>query len=67
MAYEYIKRMYEFQPVVGATVKHQETGKIGVITRENKSAGHYVQVRFSGVQHSMPCHPRALIYYQAKD
>lgn len=65
MAYEYIKRMYAFQPEVGRRVCHTEIDKCGVITRESKSAGHYVQVRFDGRKHPSPCHPGALVYIEA--
>lgn len=62
MAYEYIKRSYTFQPQIGRRVKHTVTGKSGVISREDRSAGHYVQVRFDGQNHALPCHPMELEY-----
>ena len=61
MAYEYIQRAYGFTPVIGETVFHEVIEKSGVVTRENKSAGHYVQVRFDGQKHSSPCHPLELV------
>ncbi len=48
MAYDYIKRTYAFQPEVGRRVRHTVTTREGVISRENKSQGHYVQVKFDG-------------------
>jgi hypothetical protein len=62
MAYEYIKRTYSFQPEVGRRVRHLYTTNAGVITRENRSASHYVQVRFDGKTFSLPCHPDELEY-----
>ena len=62
MAYDYIKRTYTFQPQVGRRVKHTVTGKLGVISREDRSASHYVQVRFDGQRFALPCHPMELEY-----
>lgn len=62
MSYDYIKRMYPVTPKIGERVTHKETGQSGVITRENRSAGHYVQVRFDGRGYSSSCHPTALEY-----
>lgn len=63
--YDYIRGAYSFQPVVGKRVRHDETRKEGVITEEGPSQGHYVQVRFDGVEFSLPCHPGALEYVEA--
>jgi hypothetical protein len=38
------------------------TGKSGTIAREDRSAGHYVQVRFDGQSFALPCHPTELEY-----
>lgn len=62
MSYDYVKRAYPFQPEVGRRVQHTVTHKFGVIAREDRSAGHYVQVRFDGQKHSLPCHPMELEY-----
>lgn len=62
MPYDYVRRTYSVDPKPGKTVTHTVTGKIGVITREDKSQGHYVQVRFAGQKHSLPCHPTELDY-----
>lgn len=62
MSYDYIKRTYRFQPKVGGRVQHTVTNRIGTITRESKSAGHYVQVRFDGQAHASSCHPMELAY-----
>lgn len=62
MAYEYIKRTYKFQPEIGRRVKHTVTKNEGVIAREDRSAGHYVQVRFDGRRFVSPCHPDELEY-----
>lgn len=62
MAYDYIKRTYSFEPRVGAEVRHTETDRFGVICRENRSQGNYVQVRFGDDRHALPCHPMSLEY-----
>lgn len=62
MSYDYIKRTYSVKPQVGLRVRHNETSRLGWITREDRSASHYVQVRFDGDAHSLPCHPTALDY-----
>jgi hypothetical protein len=45
--YAYIQRAY---------------GNYGLITKEDQSNGHYVQVRFEGRNFSVPCHPDELEY-----
>lgn len=62
MSYEYVKRTYSVNPKVGLRVRHHETKRLGRITREDRGAAHYVQVRFDGDKHSLPCHPLALDY-----
>lgn len=62
MAYEYVRKAYGVNPVVGARVQHTETKKLGVISRESKGQGHYVMVKFDGQKFSLPCHPDALDY-----
>lgn len=62
MSYDYAKRTYNVNPVIGQRVQHKETKKHGVIARENKGQGHYVQVRFDGQKFALPCHPTALEY-----
>ncbi len=62
MSYDYIKRTYAFQPKVGRRVRHTVTENFGIITREDRSQGHYVQVRFDGQSFSKPCHPMELEY-----
>ena len=64
MAYDYIKRMYGVQPVIGNRVRHTVTNREGVISREDKNQGHYVQVKFDGQKHSLPCHPDELRYLE---
>jgi hypothetical protein len=61
MAYDYVRRTYNVNPVVGRRVTHTVTNKSGIIAREDKGAGHYVQVRFDGQRHALPCHPTELI------
>ncbi len=62
MSYDYIKRTYSVTPQVGIRVRHNETRRFGWITREDRSQSHYVQVKFDGYKHSLPCHPLALDY-----
>jgi hypothetical protein len=66
MSYDYVKRTYPVTPKVGERVTHKETGKSGTIAREDRSAGHYVQVRFDGIDHARPCHPTALEYHGSR-
>lgn len=63
MSYDYVRRTYRVAPVIGARVRHNETGRFGAISRENRSQSHYVQVRFDGDRHALPCHPTALDYH----
>jgi hypothetical protein len=65
MAYDYVRRTYSVDPVIGQRVTHTVTNKSGIIAREDKSQGHYVQVRFDGQRHSLPCHPTELDYAAA--
>jgi len=62
MQYDYVRRTYGIDPRPGQLVKHTVTGKTGMISRENKSQGHYVMVRFNGQKHTVPCHPTELDY-----
>lgn len=61
-SYEYVRRAYGVSPEIGARVQHTVTKRFGVIAREDKSQGHYVQVRFDGQKHRSPCHPTELDY-----
>lgn len=60
--YDYIKRAYGFNAEIGKRVQHTENLREGVIAREDRSAGHYVQVKFDGMNHARPCHPDELRY-----
>lgn len=62
MSYDYVKRAYGVNPVVGMRVRHNEIDKWGTIAREGRSAQHYVMVRFDGQKHASPCHPTSLDY-----
>lgn len=66
MAYEYIKRTYAVTPEIGGRVRHHVTNKEGTIAREDRSASHYVQVRFDGDAHALPCHPTEMDYLSAQ-
>lgn len=61
-SYFYIQQAYGKTPIVGARVFHTVTQKYGRITKEDPSAGHYVQVKFEGQNFSLPCHPDELEY-----
>lgn len=58
--YDYIRRTYLTNPIVGQRVVHTETKREGVVMPEAPSAGHYVQVQFDGDDFPLPCHPKAL-------
>ena len=62
MAYDYIKRTYEFQPEIGRRVRHTVTERDGIIDREADGMGHYVMVKFDGKKYAAPCHPGELAY-----
>ena len=66
MAYDYIKSIYQVTPLIGQRVRHHVTKKEGTISRENRSASHYVQVRFDGDKHALPCHPTEMDYLTPK-
>lgn len=62
--YDYVKRAYGVDPVVGQRVRHTELSgprALGAVALPG-SAEHYVYVRFDGDRHSSPCHPTALEY-----
>lgn len=67
MSYDYIKRAYTFCPEIGKQVRHTVTGKVGVIRPEDRSQGHYVQVRFADRNFSLPCHPMELEYLEPRE
>jgi hypothetical protein len=60
--YDYVRRSYGVDPVVGDRVRHIEIDREGTIARENPSQAHYVMVRLDGQKHASPCHPTALDY-----
>lgn len=65
MAYDYVRRAYGVDPVVGARVRHTElkgARAFGTIAREDRSQGHHVMVRFDGRSWADPCHPTSLDY-----
>ncbi|MGL5447471.1 MAG: hypothetical protein ACRDBL_09195 [Rhabdaerophilum sp.] len=59
--YAYIERTYGSTFKVGLRVRHTVTGKSGMVTREDLSQAHYVQVRFDDRKFSVPCHPKELV------
>lgn len=63
--YDYVKRTYNVNPVMGQRVTHTVTKKGGAIARESPSAGHYVQVCFDGSKFAVSCHPTELDYHGA--
>lgn len=62
MTYDYVKRAYGVNPILGQRVRHTETKKFGSIEHEDRSASHYVQVKFDGRDFALPCHPTSLDY-----
>jgi len=61
-SYDYVRRMYGVNPVIGSRVRHNEVNRWGTIVRASASHGHYVRVRFDGEKHASNCHPTALDY-----
>jgi hypothetical protein len=62
MAYEYVKRAYGVNPVVGHRVRHHVAGYgIGTICRESKSKYHRVMVKFDNGRRGS-CHPTEMDY-----
>lgn len=60
--YDYIRRAYGVEPIVGREVVHRETGKRGRIAPESAASGHYVMVKFPDYGDIRPCHPTSLDY-----
>lgn len=62
--YDYVRRNYRVEPIVGARVRHMEMRgprAFGTIQPEDMSCSHYVQVRFDGGSEGS-CHPTVLDY-----
>lgn len=59
-AYAYIQKTYGLTFKVGQRVRHTVNGGSGMVTREDRSQSHYVQVRFDDRKFSVPCHPQEL-------
>jgi len=62
MKYDYVRRTYGVDPIVGQRVRHTEIDKFGTVARESASQAHYVMVKFDGQNFASPCHPTALEY-----
>lgn len=61
--YNYINVAYGvIVPPVNSRVRHTVTAKLGRVAPENMAYGHYVSVRFDGLDHDLPCHPLELDY-----
>lgn len=62
--YDYVKRNYNVDPVVGERVRHTELRRdnTGMIAPESPGQGNYVMVKLDGHDHASPCHPHALEY-----
>ena len=58
--YAYIKSHYGLDFAPGERVTHTVTKKAGQVTREDRSQGNYVQVRFDDRKFAVPCHPEEL-------
>lgn len=62
MSYDYVKRTYGVNPVVGERVRHHLASYgLGTIQRENPSQRHYVMVKFDNGK-AGPCHPTEMDY-----
>lgn len=58
--YAYIERAYGIHYEAGLRVWHTETKRFGTVKRCNRSAAHYVNVRFDGDTRNGLCHPGSL-------
>lgn len=67
MAYDYVRRAYNVDPIVGNPVRHTVTNGYGSIPKEDPSQAHYVQVKFEGKSFALPCHPTELEYIVRDD
>jgi hypothetical protein len=65
--YEYVRRTYGTNPIVGQRVRHTITGNEGTIAPEGMTHAHYVRVRFvfDGRDVILPCHPKELVDVEA--
>lgn len=59
--YDYVRKCYGVNPVIGARVTSKEDKKSGVIVRK-QSYDQYVHVKFDGTKFDVPCHPLDLDY-----
>lgn len=59
--YDYVRRFYGVDPVIGRRVRLEDTSFEGVIVRR-RTYDHRVWVRFDGLRHASPCHPKSLVY-----
>jgi hypothetical protein len=57
-SFDYVRRTYRVPAKRGLRVTVD--GKPGVITR---GQGHYIRVRFDGMNHARPCHPTWRVDY----
>lgn len=64
MAYDYVRRTYAVDPIVGHRVRFTEYAEKpeGTICREDTSRSHYVMVKFDNARWPSPCHPTSLEY-----
>ena len=58
--YTYIADAYGVTFAPGDRVKLLEIGGEGIVARENQSQGHYVMVKYGGLKHARPFHPRSI-------
>lgn len=56
LAYGYVRRTYNVDPVPGHRVSHHVTGRQGTICTPH-AEDQYVHVRFDGDKHALRCHP----------
>lgn len=62
--YDYIRENHSFHPQIGRRVRHDGTGKVGVIVAEPGPLSYRVHVKFDGADHASPCPPDSLEYVE---
>lgn len=63
--YDYVKRAYGVNPIVGQRIRHHvKSVGMGTIAPERISQAHYVMVVLDGEKHSSPCHPTEMDYLE---
>lgn len=54
----------EHKHLVGRRVRHDETGKEGIVSIEPRNTATHVYVVFDGADFAIPCHPDSLEFVE---